>query len=197
MYYFFSIPQSSELQFSEIAILEKSIKEECTLEKLKEIMDLYKIAIEHYAALGDQRSQEYQSRMKNLLSLSSTRNALSSSSSMISKRKSREFVMDLSTERVVHKEIKRHNSETQYATEIAQNDLKAQSDALNVRVLQRRKSNKNFSMFEKHVEKIIEKYVEEKEKLISAGLETKQNIQNLEINKRIEIAKVRKQFLNM
>ena len=160
-------------------------------------MDLYKIVIENYSSLEDPRAKDYQDRMKALFSLPNVKNAISAASISRPNRRSTEMTRDLSIERIADKALIRHSSENHFATEIVQNDLKAQNDLLNVRVMNRRRSSKGFGLFELEVEKVVERFVEEKERLIASDQATKQNLQQLESNKKFEINKIRRRFLNL
>ena len=197
MHYFFSVPLASDSNIAEIVELENSIKAECTFKKLHQIMELYKRVIENYSSIEDPRALEYQNRMKTLLSSSAVRNVLTGSNPLMNNRRSGEIIRELSTERVVNRCISLHSSENALASETAQNDLKAQSDYLNSRIIKRRRFSQGFGLFEREVEKVIEKYAEEKEKLVRTGQYSKSLLQELEINKKIEISRIRKQLLNL
>lgn len=197
MHFFFSSHVADEPFLTEINELENEVRTECTMEKLKAVMDLYKIAIEHYGIQDVLKVKEFQARMKSLLSLPNVKNILISSNPVRNSRRSFEPYRDLSTERTISKVLIHHSSENKFAIEIAQNDLKIQNDLLNARVLKRRKSSQGFGIFEKEVEKIIEKFVEEKEKLLNTGQATKQEIFQLDLKKKLEIQKLRRQILDI
>ena len=197
MHYFYLSPPKPDTTLQEISELESSIPLECTLESLSRIMDLYKIAIENFAGHQDPRANEYQQRMKSLLSSPAVKNALSGKSSSKANRNSTEIPKNLSTERIVLKAIDRHNSETQFATEIVQNDLKLQNETLNRKIIQRRRASRGFDMFESEVEKIVEKYAYIKEEYMKNGSCDKASMEEMEMQKRSEILKVRRKTLNM
>lgn len=197
MHFFYSPTGYSEPYISEIIALENEIKESCTPSKLQKIMELYKIVIENYSSLDDDRVFVYQARMKSLLSLPHVRNTIAPSNPTSKRQKSIQFPQSLSTERSIDKTIEWHNSETKLATESAQQDLNVQSESLNRKIIKRKRKSRGMDLFEQEVEKIVEKYTLEKEKIIESGCEDKEKIKELEFFKKLEITKVRKQFLYM
>ncbi|OMJ66172.1 hypothetical protein SteCoe_37084 [Stentor coeruleus] len=197
MHFFYSPTGYSEPYISEIIVLENEIKESCTPSKLQKIMNLYKIVIEKYSSLDDEKAFDYQNRMRSLLSLPHVRNTIESSNPSVKRQKSIQFPQSLSTERSVEKTIEWHNSETKLATEIAQQDLNVQSESLNRKIIKRKRKSRGMDLFEQEVEKIVEKYTVEREKMKESGCEDKEKIKELELYKKFEITKVRKQFLYM
>ena len=74
MHFFFSSHIADEPFMAELIELENEVRNECTMEKLKAVMDLYKIAIEHYGIQDILKVKEFQARMKSLLSLPNVKN---------------------------------------------------------------------------------------------------------------------------
>lgn len=175
-------PELRESFAQEVLDLEIDTNLNCTLSNIKALMELYTFAIEHYESIKNCKYLYYQERMQKLLSRPEVLKALSPP-----EEKPLEPTVKLPVERRCEKVLQNHKIEALNISQQIIENLKTQSDNLQNRIESRKKNRMSNSVryrrsqeinqcdksggearlnpievFEEQVEKIMEKFVEEK-----------------------------------
>lgn len=169
-----SILSVNDKNFSQsVKTLESVLDYDCSFEVIKNLMELYSLAIENYESVRDPAFAFYKQKLKNLLKRSDVQSEINKQHTDDTQKRPRASTNgprktrgDLSLERTAEKAMQWHYSENVITSEKIQENLKRQMDSLNLRINFRKKQasqNAKIVEFEKGVERIMEEFLQDKE----------------------------------
>jgi hypothetical protein len=163
---------------TELKTSESVLEYDCSLEVIKNLVDLYTLAIQTYEPVKDPKYLTYKKKLDKLLTRPDVqyqiRDSCSASGLHIKSKTPKnnstkfKFELDLESDRMVEKALEYHKNETEISTEKLQENLKQQMEILSLRLSSRKRQtekNSKFLAFEKGIEEIMEEYITEKLKI--------------------------------